>query len=124
MTREDFDKLVEEAVASIPAEFHEKMENVAILVEDYPKGEIKKKYQKGLLLGIFIGVPLTRQNWEYAYPPHRVILYQNNIESICHSDEEIKQEIRTTLIHEVGHYFGFDEKEIRRLQGLPPESKR
>ncbi len=123
MTREQFDKLVDETVKEIPAEFRDKMENVAILVEDYPSGAIKSQYRRGLLLGIFIGVPLTEQNWEVAYPPHRVILYQKNIEAICHSDEEIKQEIRTTLIHEIGHFFGFNEVEIRRLQGLPPEPK-
>ena len=123
MTREQFDKLVEEAVEEIPSEFRERMENVAILVEDYPTGPIKARYKKSLLLGVFMGVPLTQQNWELAYPPHKVILYQKNIESICHSDEEIKQEVRITLIHEIGHFFGFNEVEIRQLQGLPPEPK-
>ena len=123
MTREEFDKLVEDAVAEIPQVFRDKLDNVAILVEDYPTGEIKHRYQKGLLLGIFMGVPLTKQNWELAYPPHRVILFQKNIEAVSRTDEEIKHQIQTTLIHELGHFFGFDEKEIRELQGLPPEPK-
>lgn len=117
----DFDRMVKNSLAELPKLFQRKMDNLVIMVEDYPRGEIKTKYGKGNLLGIFIGVPLNKQHYDGAYSPHQIILYRKNIESICNNPDEIKEEIRTTLIHEIGHYFGFNEKEIRELQGLPPE---
>lgn len=123
MTREEFDKLVEESVAEIPADLRQRMDNVVIMVQDYPDGELLKKYGKLGLFGIFIGVSLTRQSWEGGYHPHHIILFQKTIEKYCHNDAEVKQQIRTTLFHEVGHFFGFNEEEIRRLQGLPQVPK-
>ncbi len=121
MERKEFDKLVEEALVRLPQDFREKMINVAVYVEDYPTGDILRKYGRQGLLGVFIGVPITVQNWEGGYHPHRIILYQKNIESFSRNDEEVREQILTTVIHEVGHYFGIGEKRIRELQGLPPE---
>jgi predicted Zn-dependent protease with MMP-like domain len=124
MERKEFDKLVEEALAYLPDDFREKMENVAVFVQDYPTGDMLKKFGRDGLLGVFIGVPLTAQSWEGGYHPHRIILYQKNIEAHSRDDYEIKEHIFTTVIHEVGHYFGIGEKRIRELQGLPPEPRR
>ncbi len=115
MTRQEFDKLVEEAVASIPQEFREKMENVVILVQDYPEGELLKQYGKFGLFGVFSGVSLTRQSWEGGYHPHHIILFQKVMEKYCQNDEQVKLQIRKTLLHEVAHFFGFNEEEVRRL---------
>jgi predicted Zn-dependent protease with MMP-like domain len=118
MTREEFDQQVEESLIELPEYFKEKMENIAIYVEDYPTGDLSKKFSKHGLLGVFIGIPITQQSWEGGYPPHRIILYQKNIESICSNNEEIRFQIRETVIHEIGHYFGLSEADLRRLQGI------
>ena len=123
ISHDEFDTLIKESLSEIPEEFKEKMDNIVICAEDYPTGDLLHKYGKRNLLGVFIGVPMTKQYWELSYSPHRVILFRENIKSICNTNEQIKQEIRTTLIHEIGHYFGFEEEELRRLQGLPPEPK-
>jgi len=121
LTRDEFERVVEEALRHIPAEFREKMENVAVYVEDYPNRELQNKFGKFNLMGVFIGVPLTHQYWEHAYETHRVILFQKNLESHSNSLEELQREIIITVIHEVGHFFGLDEVTLRRLQNLPPE---
>ena len=68
--------------------------------------------QEGLLMGEYIGVPLTERGaWE-APPPDKIVLYQKNIEAVCESEEEIREEVRLTVLHELGHYFGMDEEQL------------
>lgn len=110
MDRKRFEKLVEQALKRLPRLFREKLTNVAIIVEDYPP---RKPEREGLVLGHFFGVPLTEKSISSATPPDRIFLYQKNIEAVCVTDEEIRGEIRDTLLHEVGHYFGLSEGELR-----------
>lgn len=110
MDRRRFEELVEQALERLPEVFRARLTNVAIMVEDYPPGEPERK---GLLLGLFHGVPRTEKSVFQATPPDRIFLYQKNIEAICSTDEEIRQEIRKTLLHELGHYFGMSEDELR-----------
>ncbi|MCJ7501788.1 MAG: metallopeptidase family protein [Acidobacteriia bacterium] len=112
MDRKRFEALAEQAQARLPELFRKKLTNVAILVEDRPPHELDRD---DLLLGLFHGVPLTEKSTFVATPPDRIVLYQKNIEAICASDEEIRREIRATLLHELGHYFGLSEDELRRL---------
>ncbi|MBI1940668.1 MAG: metallopeptidase family protein [Acidobacteria bacterium] len=112
MDRKRFDRLVEQALGRLPEAFRKKLTNVAIIVEDRPPRELGRD---DLLMGLFHGVPLTEKSAFYATPPDRVYLYQKNIEAVCSSDEEIRREIRDTLLHELGHYFGLSEDE---LQGI------
>lgn len=112
MDRQKFDKLVEQALERLPQTFRKKLTNVAILVEDSPPHE---RDRGELLLGLFHGVPLTEKSILSATPPDRIFLYQKNIEAICSTDEEIRQQIRATLLHEVGHYFGLSEDELREV---------
>ena len=112
MDRERFEELVSEAVEQLPRQFREKLENVAIIVEDTPPTGMQRG---GLLLGLFHGVPRTEKSVFYAAPPDRIFLYQKNIEAICSTDREIRKQIRQTLLHEVGHYFGLSEDELRQV---------
>ncbi len=110
MDRKRFEKLVEQALARLPEVFRRKLENVAIIVEDSPPPEPERD---GLLLGLFHGVPLTEKSVFQPTPPDRIFLYQQNVEAACSTDEEIRREIRATLLHELGHYFGLSEDELR-----------
>jgi predicted Zn-dependent protease with MMP-like domain len=113
----DFEAAVGEALDSIPAEFRRRIENVAVLVEDLPPQPIPTApgQPRRILLGLFHGVPLT-QKTVFGGPvgsPDYVVLYKKNIESICSSEAEVREQIRLTIIHELGHYFGMTEEQLR-----------
>ena len=110
MDRKRFEKLLEQALERLPEAFRSKLTNVAIIVEDSPPS---RPDRDGLLLGLFHGIPLTEKSTFQATPPDRIILYQENIEAVCSTDEEIRRQIRATLFHELGHYFGLSEDELR-----------
>jgi len=116
MEREQFTKVMQDALDSLPEEFRERILNVAVLVEDYPPRQSLKpsRRPKKLLLGLFHGVPMTQKS-VFSLPtgPDYVVLYQKNIEAVCSSEAEIREQIRLTLIHEFGHYFGMDEEQLK-----------
>ena len=113
MKREDFVRLVEEALDSLPKEFRKRMSNIAVLVEDLPPEPLPSG---NLLLGLFHGVPMTRKSvFDLPTGPDYVMLYQKNIEAVCSTPEEIREQIRMTVIHEVGHYFGMDEEQLKNV---------
>ena len=102
----------------LPNIFGERIDNVHIVVEEYPNDEVMKQTHssKSSLLGLYQGVPLIhRGTWYGAYPtiPDKISLYQKNIESACRTDKEISERIREVLLHELGHYFGMNEAQIR-----------
>jgi predicted Zn-dependent protease with MMP-like domain len=116
MSREMFEKLVAEALDALPAEFRKRIENVAVLVEDRPEQEPPSLpgQPKRLLLGIFRGVPLTqRSTFQLPAGPAQIVLYQKNIEAVCANNEQIREQVRRTVVHEFGHYFGMDEEQLQ-----------
>ena len=119
MERDAFEKIVEQTFEKLPEVFKKAIDNVGIVVEDYPDDELVKRMQlpsKSNLLGLYHGIPLTgRSTWYGMTPvsPDKISIYQRNIESRCRTDKEIEQAIYEVLIHEIGHYFGMGEKEIR-----------
>jgi predicted Zn-dependent protease with MMP-like domain len=113
MERIQFTQLVDEALARLPKVFKDKIENLAVIVEDYPDKETQGNFS-GIILGLFHGVPRTQQSVSWAALPSQIYLYQKNIESICRNDEEITRQIQKTLEHEIGHYFGLSERDLRR----------
>jgi predicted Zn-dependent protease with MMP-like domain len=116
MKREDFVKVAEEVLDSLPKEFRSRIENVAILVEDFPPNQSPRRpgRQRRLLLGIFHGVPATKKSvFDLSVGPAHIVLYQKNIEAVCSSEAEVRHQIRQTLIHELGHYFGMTEEQLR-----------
>jgi len=116
MKREPFLELVREALDSLPAEFRARMKNVAVVVEDFPEGEDDPD---DLLMGVFEGTPRTEESFfGVETGPARVVLFQRNIESYAQEaageegrpvEEIIREEVRLTVLHEMGHYFGLDE---------------
>jgi predicted Zn-dependent protease with MMP-like domain len=116
MKREDFINVAEGTLDSLPEEFRSRMQNIAILVEDFPPNQSTPQpgQRKRLLLGIFHGVPATKRS-AFSLPtgPDHIVLYQKNIEAVCSSEAEIRHQIRQTLIHELGHYFGMTEEQLK-----------
>jgi predicted Zn-dependent protease with MMP-like domain len=115
MNREHFQELVAQAVDELPDFFLEKLENVAILVEDEPGPELREEWDDRLLLGLYSGVPLSKRSVFGNYPyPDVITLYQRNIERLCRSDRAVIDQIRNTVIHEIGHHFGMNEEDLRK----------
>ena len=116
MKREHFVKVVEETLDSLPQEFRSRIKNVAILVEDFPPNQLPPQpgQQMRLLLGIFHGVPATNKSvFDVSMGPAHIVLYRKNIEAVCSSESEVRQQIRQTLMHELGHYFGMTEEQLK-----------
>jgi predicted Zn-dependent protease with MMP-like domain len=113
---DEFGKLVDAAMAEIPPPLQRYLENVIVEVEAMPSGE--DLAEVGIddpteLLGLYHGTPLTERGVEFAGAlPDRITIYQRNIEQICRSRREIVEEIRTTVLHEIGHHFGLGEDDL------------
>ena len=120
MTEEEFAGLVDEALESLPAAFEPYMENVSVEVQPRPTPELMKSMHldgsRRDLLGVYHGVPLTNKSVNAPFDwPERIVIFQRNIESICSSREEIVEQVRQTVLHEVGHHFGMDEDDLEEL---------
>jgi predicted Zn-dependent protease with MMP-like domain len=116
MERKEFVKVAEETLDSLPEEFRSRIENVAILVDDFPPNQSPRRpgQQRRLLLGVFHGLPATRRSvFNLSVGPSHIVLYQKNIEAVCSNDAEVRHQIRQTLIHELGHYFGMTEEQLK-----------
>jgi predicted Zn-dependent protease with MMP-like domain len=120
MTREDFSKLVEEALREIPRRFRAAMKNVAVVVEDMPPQHVLDEMEIGpddTLFGLYQGTPLTERAWGYGNAlPDRISIYQRPIVEACANDDEIRDCVAETVIHEFGHYFGMSEDEIEEIE--------
>lgn len=115
-TLSPFEELVQEALATIPEEFHEKMENVMVRVEYEPDAETLTRVgvnEGHTLLGLYEGVPLTTYGRHHAPYPEVIIIYQRTIEDYCrHNPTRIREQVHTTVLHEVAHHFGMGHKEM------------
>lgn len=111
-----FERLVEEALASIPEEFHERMENVFVRVQYEPGPEVLRRVgvKKGYtLLGLYEGVPLTAYGHDRVPQPEVITIYQRTIEAYCQGDpDRIRAQVRHTVLHEVAHHFGIAHEEM------------
>jgi predicted Zn-dependent protease with MMP-like domain len=119
MDRNSFEKLIRSAIRELPEEFRSKLKNIAIIVEDYPSDELLK--QMGVspddtLFGFYDGVPLTERGFfEAPLHPDRILIFQRAIEDECDSPEEIKEEVKVTLVHEIAHFFGIDDDYLEEI---------
>ena len=116
MKHEHFVKVVEGTLDSLPQEFRSRIRNVAVPVEDVPLNQPSPEsaHHRKLLLGLFHGVPTTKKSiFDLPSGPDHIVLYQKNIEAVCSSEAEVREQIRLTVIHELGHYFGLDENQLK-----------
>ena len=120
MQREKFLKLVVKAVSGLPEEFRELMENVDIVVEDWPSREqlkqvgLKDRYE---LFGLYEGTPLTERNQYYNLVlPDKITIFQKPLEAQYKDAGELKLEIARTVKHEIAHFFGLDEDAMDEIE--------
>jgi predicted Zn-dependent protease with MMP-like domain len=116
MERSQFERLVAEAIDTLPDDFRDRMDNVAVVVEDYPSPREERRFGRGRLLGLYQGQPLTRRDSRYGMVvPDKITIYQGNIEAICRTDAEVRDQVRRTVLHEIAHHFGIDDHRLRDL---------
>jgi predicted Zn-dependent protease with MMP-like domain len=116
VSREVFETLAEKALATMPKRYLKYFKNVSIHIEDYPDEEVMvyTGLPKTELLGLFTGPGYANPGF-FDHPsalPDSIILYQKNLEAISDSEERLIEEIRITVVHEVGHYFGLSDDDL------------
>ncbi len=116
LSRERFEKLVFDALTGLPMVFAEKLDNVDVVVEYEPTREQMRKMRLragSLLFGLYEGIPQTKRMNYTMVLPDKITIFQYPIERVCSSEEEIKEAVRRTVLHEIGHHFGMSEEELR-----------
>lgn len=109
MSDENFEQIVESAVANLPAEFTDLLDNVVIMVEDSPPPGGPE------LFGVYQGVPLTERDSSYAgVLPDRIVIFRQPFLNWCASSEQAASEVAVTVAHEVAHYFGIGDADLQR----------
>ena len=120
MDREKFEWLVARAIGSLPNEFLTKLENIDVVMEDWPtQGQLARAgVRRGeTLLGLYEGVPLTKRGGHYGLvPPDKITIFQKPIEAKCRYDAEITAEIQRVVRHEVAHHFGIGDAKLEQLE--------
>jgi len=120
MNQREFAHLVTRVVEGLPQEFLTKLDNVDIVVEDYPTlAQLRKSglRHREILLGLYEGVPQTRRGSHYGMVlPDKIIIFQKPIEANCRSDTELYAEVNRVLKHEIAHHFGISEARLREIE--------
>jgi len=120
MRSDEFDGLVAEAFARIPTRFRRRMKNVALMVEAEPTPEQLTRGRvprSGTLLGLYEGRPLTRRSvFESFAMPDRIVIFQGPHERLARSPEHMAQMVADTVWHEIAHYFGMNETQVRAAE--------
>jgi predicted Zn-dependent protease with MMP-like domain len=121
MDKERFESLVARAVEALPDEFRDRLENIDVVVEDYPSREQLDKSAPGenyTLLGLYEGIPLTRRNTYYGMvPPDKITIFQKTIEAHFGSDDfTIQKEVGKVVRHEIAHHFGISDARLDELE--------
>jgi predicted Zn-dependent protease with MMP-like domain len=119
VSRQQFEELVAKALDGLPPQFAELLENVAVTVEEEPTDDDLREVdidpedpERDELFGLYQGVPLDARDSFYSALPDRVVIYRGPILRCCSSRREVVREVRDTVIHELGHYFGLDEDDM------------
>ncbi len=120
MTRDAFRRFVDQALATIPADFRQALQNIAIVIEDAPTADVLDEVgiePPDTLLGLYQGTPLTERPWAHGNAlPDKITIFQRPIEESSDDEDDLVVAIGETLIHEIGHYFGLSEEEIEAIE--------
>jgi predicted Zn-dependent protease with MMP-like domain len=119
VSRKRFEALVAEALRGIPPELARALDNIEVVVEDWPSEEQLGSVDLGpddVLFGLYQGTPLPERSPMLPYTlPDVISIFQGPLEEECGSEEEMREEIRRTVVHEIAHYFGIDEDRLAEL---------
>jgi predicted Zn-dependent protease with MMP-like domain len=119
VSKERFAQLVERALAELPEPFAGYMEEIAVEIKDRPSRKLLNEMgleEDELLLGVYHGRALTERSVEdSARMPDVITIFQEDHEDVCDSEEDLIREVRTTVLHEIGHHFGMDEDDLDQL---------
>jgi predicted Zn-dependent protease with MMP-like domain len=118
--RRRFETLVGEALDELPDLFRRHLDNVAVVVMGWPTDDDIEAAgldpEEDTLYGLYEGIPLTERSSSYGQIlPDRIVIFQGPIEEACSSEDEIRREIQVTVVHEIAHFFGIDEKHLEDL---------
>jgi predicted Zn-dependent protease with MMP-like domain len=120
MKVEEFRGLVDKAIENLPPEFQRRMENVDVVVEDWPTaGQLRKVRctHRCQLLGLYEGVPQTKRGRGYGLVlPDKISVFRKPIEGQCRFGDEIAAKVEEVVRHEIAHHFGLDEETLRRIE--------
>jgi predicted Zn-dependent protease with MMP-like domain len=119
MDRHIFETLVERSLKQLPRKFAKELENISVEVQDEPAQEVLDDLgiEGGALYGLYQGIPLTQREWNYGNVlPDRIIIYQGPIQRDAQNDDEIGKIVLDTVMHEIGHYFGFDDETLYQIE--------
>ncbi|MDA1189182.1 MAG: metallopeptidase family protein [Chloroflexi bacterium] len=118
MERREFETLVGKALDGIPDELYNFLDNVDVVVEDWPTPTqlVVSDIEDGeYLLGLYEGIPLTARHEYGNVLPDKITIFQRSIEEVCDSKDEIIEQVRDTVVHEVAHHFGIDDERLHEL---------
>lgn len=120
MEREKFEILIAQAIDNLPPEFRHKLENVDIVIQDWPTPRQLRQVKlanRRQLLGLYEGVPQTKRGRSYGMVlPDKISIFQKPIETQCNSEKEVEVKIGDVVRHELAHHFGLDERTLRRIE--------
>ena len=122
MRKENFEKIVQEALDGLPKKFKRYLDNIAVIVETKPSRDVYEKTGGSpfsSILGLYHGVPLKHRGPYYGnLPPDVIIIYQEPIEQFSSSEEDIRKKVQEVVLHEIGHFFGLSDKELKEIEKL------
>jgi len=120
LARREFERLVDRALARLPKRFRERIENVAVVVEDWADDATLAEMEiepPDTLYGLYRGTDITRRDSLYSgVLPDTITIYQGPIEEDCDTRDEMEELVRDTVVHEIGHYFGLDDARLEELE--------
>jgi predicted Zn-dependent protease with MMP-like domain len=120
LSRRAFEQLVDRAVSRLPRRFRERLDNIAVVVEDWADDATLTEMgiePPDTLYGLYRGTDLTRRDSTYgAVLPDVITIYQGPIEEDCETAEEMETLVQDTVVHEIGHYFGLDDERLEELE--------
>jgi predicted Zn-dependent protease with MMP-like domain len=117
MNRRVFERYVQEAVQSLPPRFRDALDNIEIVIQDFPDPEVFEDSDlEPPLLGLYQGVPLTERGLGDVTLPDKISIYMGEFQRAGYRGQELVEEIRLTIFHEIGHYFGLDDDTLEELE--------
>jgi predicted Zn-dependent protease with MMP-like domain len=111
ITRKEFEDLVIDILAALPNRFKDRLENIDFVIEEGLRNTDSAK----MTLGLYEGIPYNRRGRGIRTMPDKITIYKKAIEKISRNRQEMKKNLKRVIHHEIGHYFGFNEKKLREL---------